>query len=1847
MEDNIERLYKGLYTDTSKRDQPKQTYSFALNAVRESEDGDERFISNEESNEICAAIPTGFTPIGKEYINKGQHIVFLTNPDSSPSDMIAIVDDECNFDLHVHANLNFQLTNQIDATFRLRRGCERVVYFVDGNNNPRIYNFDKPDDYKDGLGNWNPRSFNLFKTYNSTPTFDGVSILETGQTYPGSYNFSIQYLDEDFNPTEWITTTDTVIIYNDDFNSKPFSEVRGSSNKKTDYQDFGVTNKSIRLDLGNLDTSFPYYRIAIIEATNGSGEISKVLFSQEISTRIKSYTYTGNNAFTEGTVEEIQIFNNIITAGNHIEQIENRLVILNTKGKELNYCSLQKYASRIKADLVTEQIVLNSTESVNNQKRGQVHTEKLGYMPGEIYSFGIIYVFEDGSLSPVYHIPGRNDNLLSSMSSDNTLTDVFYSDSNNCSSDDYWGFDSQGELLSGQPVRHHRFPLRSEVGKSLYNKTGSFGTPLEVITNSLNITISGNIDSNYNSDTITYAVSYDVDGNTQTQEIGTLDRNNYNPLVGYTDNGIASSIGVIDNIQILERNPANGNYTPLTITDKGPYTDLEYSFEIVQVELSASVTDDSTYTSEIFGIKFYGIDLPDLSDTNGERIVSYYIVRNERKESDKTILDSGVMLPLLEEQRSGVSKFVAHGHLTPDSSNLKQDLFALIHPEHKFNGNQYSNTNKILKEGEFVIQNTQYADKILEDVQPGTSYDSEAHKRRERDSDGFSLRVLNRNSTVNFNTLSSEIADENDLQDVFYLDALFSRTVTDIGGKRKDVFNLSSDNKIGIVHLNKSLSLGGRLPYVVLKREINDSYSGYRVLPYFKETDNASIFLNPTGNEVSIFNGDSYISSMKYVSSMFYDIRLRDRDEKSAVLNYIIGVLSTIAGTVLVATGVGVAAGIALIGFGVAAIATGIKKDQIAKVYQDLYEQGLKDTVADNGTEARFGPNPDDDTIQWFHDSITDLWFESSVNMNWRMGATIGLTDFLNSPSGYDYNQVVQYCVDKLTIPDSDNDDGRTYQGFAKAEIYEINPDYKRRNKEKLFFHLGIEYDCCSKCQENFPHRAHYSEQSFQEELSDNYRVFLPNNYIDIEGETGEITNVFRIQNNLYIHTEEGLWHLPQNIQERITGDVTSFIGTGSFFSIPPRLIVDDDNGNSAGCIHKWATLKTPNGVFFISEKQGTIFQFTGNKLKPISSAGMFNWFKNNIPIQADRNYYLVNKRPYPYADNPSNPIGTGFISVYDSRKERVIFTKVDNIYQDDITGTSNDYEICMQSGTPILFQNFNQRILDRQNDGWVFEGIENCRMKFSKNGTETIQIEQIKKIPNSTDIHVFYDVSGSFGPSGASCLQSIDEAVDEWAIQFAAENPDWTGQVYKYNDSTERWVNFPTTIGSSAYGNNTIDKDILVISFCNESASIYHPSTFITDTIDNPTTSFMADYNYFVNNVYPVYKSFIGIHYPIAFGASSQNCSTPGGSGNILSSRVFVQHSIAALFGTELTTTEVNTELSNPNPAFTSQEWADLITSLTTNNPYPDTGLKDYGWIGKWDRAAGASGPIITPEQFNQDIKDLLQSKLTSETVDVEVPLKVYEYEDGEVITSFEPLNNSWTVSYSLKSNPNSWESLHSYLPRFYLHTPDKFQSWKQGLNYFWKHNKKYSYQNFYGNLYPFIVEYVSATSPSINKVWDYLKLVTEAKRYNEDNNEFLDERYITFNRGIFYNSRQTTGLLNFVVKDLNNVPEDYLSQQVTNFGGDTIIIDKNETDWTLNDLRDIRVNYDEPIFNKNLSDLSDNYYIDKVVNNNVINYNKDWTELESLRDKYLVVRLIFDNFEDIKLILNYSIEDLERSPR
>ena len=143
--------------------------------------------------------------------------------------------------------------------------------------------------------------------------------------------------------------------------------------------------------------------------------------------------------------------NNIpIESGRTITQVDNSLLIGNVEGLQIDWCNLQKYASKIETRVVTKDVTLSELGEKNNPANPEAMTEDMSFMPGEIYSIGIVWDFEGGYTSPVYHIPGAavKDGKVAYLGTtdtdypgtlpfdaDNSCTDITYEDNYNCTTE--------------------------------------------------------------------------------------------------------------------------------------------------------------------------------------------------------------------------------------------------------------------------------------------------------------------------------------------------------------------------------------------------------------------------------------------------------------------------------------------------------------------------------------------------------------------------------------------------------------------------------------------------------------------------------------------------------------------------------------------------------------------------------------------------------------------------------------------------------------------------------------------------------------------------------------------------------------------------------------------------------------------------------------------------------------------------------------------------------------------------------------------------------------------------------------------------------------------------------------------------------------------------------------------------------------------------------------------------------------------------------------------------------------------------------------------------------------------
>lgn len=1320
MEQNINKPFKGLHTDLNPKEQPEGTYRYALNAVNESKEGEQVSISTEGSNVLKSYITPGFIVLGSKYIGDNNNVIISVNPTTSRQE-IGIVDFNGIYNVLVNTKvLNLNVGHQVDIVFRIRKGNQRIIYWVDGLNRARELNIDRLNYYyteafKTYLesggspGNyfaekWDESSFNLRKTYKKIPHFNSVETLDHGQVKPGSYNFAIQLVDADLNPTEWITVSNPVRIFHSSLTSA-YGDIRGS-HTVNEYQSFPEGYKTIKLHLGNLDTNFPYYRVAIIQATEGTQQVTRTLVSPLQDIYSGTFIYSGNDdAYEEMDVNEIRFDNTDILAPQHIEQLENRLVLANGKGPEYNWCDFQKYASAIKTDLAVNLTFLNEIDVKGNLKNPNSSFSMTGYMPGDVYSLGIVYLMKDFTLSPVLHIPGASPTSNTEMQVYEGETS--YPKIHSCvPGDDYWGRDYEGNPLVGKNIRHHRFPTRAEADYSLYN-THATVQYYKKHTLKVRLTLKPNqsypTDTNGNPLNIGMIFNYKIIGSSATSYIGSL-----NP----------QSVG-IDIVIATETNTSPTYFDTLV---PGIYILLDGSSQlssflnVFDLDIYHEIVDDqsvaSNYSSYMFGLDFSNIEKPHPD------VIGFYIVRNEVTEADQLIVDNAIMGANVREDKyvaftswvSGKSRNSLDNKsawfFSPEAAfNKKNVQFNGVQVQGAYEVTGYDMPHKIINNRKEFADDPggKLAGIYIEDVQSGSSYNPEVHKKREKDSDGFALHGAYVSINVEFsNVFGGYLFPKHESS--FILDAASNRIING------DVYyNVSTDNRIGMIRFENNIDLDffsdlplvhnvspyslfgsdvseKRLQYVSLIKGhaegnrwiyMKSSYQDFMTRPYYKEHNNPMYFEdNNVVNNITIFNGDAHISSMYLTSSVFRQLLMKKRKNKTSVWRYIIGAILIIAGAVLAifggGSGVGlVAVGISVLAAGAMFVHSGIKLDNAIAMFTEDYSKGLLKAIEDpfvvtalgspeaDGTNVpNYIPYPDD-TIQWFFSLCRNIYVESRVPVGLRSGVSIGqVTDFMNSPKDFSESVVENYITEKITHFDRDQGGGRLYRGIANAEVYSVNPDYTRRLKEKSNIHLPSSYDCCNEGGENFPTRVWYSQQSFQEELTDNYKSFLANNYRDIEGENGEITDLYKIANSLYIHTKEALWKLPQNLQERATNELTTYIGTGEFFAIPPQKIIDDVLG-SGGTTHKWGTIKTKYGVISISEIESKV-NLHSEGVKTISNIGMRNWFEEYFKPNLVQQLYDIAKVKYAHDNNPSNPVGVGYISAYDARFDRIIITKKD-----------------------------------------------------------------------------------------------------------------------------------------------------------------------------------------------------------------------------------------------------------------------------------------------------------------------------------------------------------------------------------------------------------------------------------------------------------------------------------------------------------------------------------------------------------------------------------------------------------
>lgn len=236
---------------------------------------------------------------------------------------------------------------------------------------------------------------------------------------------------------------------------------------------------------------------------------------------------------------------------------------------------------------------------------------------------------------------------------------------------------------------------------------------------------------------------------------------------------------------------------------------------------------------------------------------------------------------------------------------------------------------------------------------------------------------------------------------------------------------------------------------------------------------------------------------------------------------------------------------------------------------------------------------------------------------------------------------------------------------------------------------------------------------------------------------------------------------------------------------------------------------------------------------------------------------------------------------------------------------------------------------------------------------------------------------------------------------------------------------------------------------------------------------------------------------------------------------------------------------------------------------------------------------------------------------------------------------NKSFTIAWS--PIIKDWVSFYSFLPNYYISHPTHFQS---GIhNSLWNHGlSNLSYQTFYGDLYPYILEKSITNIPSaeylksISVHCDILKYTSETDFYSTKT--VNSENYnIFFNKAIIYNKEQCSGVLHLVETPLNNMRE-RMRYPIFTTNGIDILYSKYDKVCTFNTFFDATRDHSngQPIFTDEWASIQAEYPIDKVLNADNLSYRNNYKK-QPIKSNECYVRLIQDIHSRYKFVNNFEL--------
>lgn len=408
---------------------------------------------------------------------------------------------------------------------------------------------------------------------------------------------------------------------------------------------------------------------------------------------------------------------------------------------------------------------------------------------------------------------------------------------------------------------------------------------------------------------------------------------------------------------------------------------------------------------------------------------------------------------------------------------------------------------------------------------------------------------------------------------------------------------------------------------------------------------------------------------------------------------------------------------------------------------------------------------------------------------------------------------------------------------IRRGNTFFYNNVYSKNVTQTATLTLPVNYDKEEyDCKTDSPNGVMYSGQDLSENSYINpWLIFKPLDFYEFDAKYGEFMGLQGIETQQVLARFKNtsvIFNAVDTLVDDGTNPQTAELGTGGIFARRPRTFSNTDLGYLG--TQTQSMVSCEYGHFFVDADRGQVFKINtgGQGFEEISSlvngkpSGMEKWFKKHLPFKI-KEYF-----PDFDIDNPYNNVG--ITMGWDSFYKRIFITKKD--YIPDST------EYCIKDGIMYnISDEITQPIIDSYvQNGYTYEGIEDCKLRFTKSTLEEGVV--FVDLPTA-DITDFKDVSWtiSFNVKSGSWGSFFDFKPN----YYVSHNGYFQTGINSTNDPTEFgvWSHLLTNKSYNVFYGKAYDWEI-EIPVPNKGASKY----LETFSYDLDVRRYHNDYDYAEN---------------------------------------------------------------------------------------------------------------------------------------------------------------------------------------------------------------------------------------------------------------------------------------------------------------------------------------------------------------------------------------------------------------